>query len=235
MSKSKYERYINSVVNNIKCDGKTRKKIKEDLLSHIEVKSLETGESDPWKLMGDPNEVANEFRENLNIKDKYIGYYGYEYISETRVFGWPLVHINNRRNGFARGIIAIGGFSVGVVSLGGISIGILSFGGVALGALLALGGLTVSLGIAIGGTAISYYYSIGAFALAKHFAIGAYAQANVAVGDTVKAILGAYKTEGTGEILMKIPADTEAFVNEVRKLYPRVSNIVLNLFKVFID
>ncbi len=234
MSKSNYERYINSVVNSIKCDGKTRRKIKEDLLSHIQVKSLETGENDPWKLMGDPYEVANEFRENLNIKDKYLGYYGYEYISETRIFGWPLVHINNRRNGFARGIIAIGGISVGVISLGGISVGIISLGGVALGVLLALGGLAASLGAAIGGAAISYYFAMGAYALAKHFAIGAYAQANIALGDTVKGILGVYKTEGTGDVLMKIPADTETFVREVKQLYPRVSNIILKIFEIFI-
>lgn len=232
MAKSCYERYINSVVNNIRCNGKTRKKIKEDLLSHIQVKSQETGENDPWKLLGDPHEVAKEFRENLSIKEDYRS--EYEYISETRVFGWPLVHINYRRNGFARGIIAVGGISVGVVSVGGISIGLLSLGGFSLGLLIALGGFAGSLGIALGGATISYYMSIGGLAIAKHFAIGAYAQANIAVGDTVKGILGAYETKGTGDVLMKFPVNKEVFVNEVRKIYPRIGSMTLKMLKLFI-
>ncbi len=233
MGKSAYERYINSVINNIKCNNKTRKKIKEDLLSHIQIKSQKTGEKDPWKLMGDPHEVAIEFRENLNIKEDYRSGY-YEYISETRIFGWPLVHINSRRNGFARGIIAVGGISVGIVSVGGLSIGLLSFGGLSLGLLIALGGFAGSLGVALGGSAISYYMSIGGMAIAKHFAVGAYAQANIAIGDTVKCVLGAYETKGAGDVLMKFPVDKEVFINEVKELYPRINSIIINTLKIFI-
>jgi len=224
MAKSQYERYINSVVNNIRCDGKTRKKIKEDLLSHLQVKSLETGENDPWKLMGDPYDVANDFRENLNIKEDYRNMtYGYEYISETRLFGLPLVHINNRRNGFAKGIIAVGGISVGVISLGGISLGVLSFGGLSIGLLLSLGGFSGSLGIALGGAAI-----------AKHLAIGAYAQANIAIGDTVKCAFGAYQTKGIGDVLFKFPVDTETFFNKLTEFSPRISSLTLKVLKLFI-
>ena len=64
--------------------------------------------------------------------------------------------------------------------------------------------------------------------------MGAYAQANVAIGDTVKGILGVYYTEGTGDVLLKIPVDKEVFVNEVQKIYPRISGITLKMLKIFI-
>lgn len=230
MVKSSYERYINSVVNSIRCKRSTKKKIKEDLLSHIQVKAQETGENDPWKLMGDPYEVAKEFRENLDIKEAYE----YEYISETRILGWPLVHINYKRNGFARGIIAIGSVSVGVISLGGISIGLLSLGGMSLGLLLSLGGVSGSLGIAAGGFATSYYLALGGAAIAKHFALGGYAQANVAIGGIVRGIVGIYNTKGTGDVMMKIPVDKGLFFKEVRKLYPNIDNLTLKILKFFI-
>lgn len=232
MSKSSYERYINSVINNIKCNGKIRRKIKEDLLSHIQLKALETGENDPWKLMGDPHEVAEEFRENLNIKEGYE--YGYEYISETKIFGLPLVHINTRRNGFAKGIIACGGFSVGIISIGGISLGLLSFGGISLGLLFAFAGVSISPIIAIGAFTISYYLAAGAFAVSKYIACGAYAKANIAIGDAVRGIIGAYKTEGIGDIMMKMPVDKELFFKEVRNIYPEINSISLKILKLFI-
>lgn len=231
MYKSSYEKYINAVVKNIRCNRKIKKKIKADLLSHIQIKAQETGENDPWKLMGDPYEVAKDFGENLGIKE--VNTYWYEYISETRILGWPLVHINTKRNGLARGIIAVGGFAVGVISIGGVSLGLFSIGGMALGLLFALGGFSASLQVAVGAFAISYYLAIGAAAIAKDFAVGAYAQGKVVIGDTIKGIVGIYKTKGTGHVMMNISEDKNLFFDEVRKLYPKINSLTLKILKYF--
>lgn len=236
MKNPSHERYVKSVISNINCSRATRNKIKEDLLNHIEVKSLETGEEDPWKLMGDPYEVAKEFGENMDSKyDNRYYYLAYEYKSKTRIFGIPLVHINSRKNGFAKGIIAIGGFSIGIISLGGISIGLISFGGLSIGLLIALGGLAGSLGFAVGGAAFGYYMAIGGAAIAQHFAMGAYAQGNVAIGDTVKGIVSVFKTKGTGNILLKAPVDIHEFSKTVHDLYPNVDRLTFKLLNLFVD
>jgi len=98
--------------------------------------------------------------------------FGYEYRSEAKVFGLPLVHIasgydpSTGRPRVAKGIIAIGniavgglavgGVSVGVVGLGGLSVGLMAIGGLAVGVLLALGGLAIGF-VAVGGGAVGYY------------------------------------------------------------------------------
>lgn len=108
---------------------------------------------------------------------------GYEYRSETRIGGWPLVHIaqgidpETGRPRVARGIIAIGNVAVGVlavggiaaggISLGGVSLGLLAFGGVAAGG-VAAGGLALAAYLALGGAAISLEYAIGGLAIAPH-------------------------------------------------------------------
>lgn len=234
MNSASHERYIKSVINNISCNSRTRRKIKEDLLNHIQIKSVETGEEDPWKLMGDPYEVAKEFRENMESNNDYRYYYpAHEYKSETRVFGIPLIHINNRRNGLAKGIIAIGGVSIGVISLGGVSFGLISFGGFSVGLLIALGGFAGSLGFAAGGAAFGYYMAIGGLAIAQHFAMGGYAQANVAIGDVVKGIVSVYKTKGTGDILLKTPVKIQEFTNAVRNLYPNIDKLTFKIINFF--
>lgn len=114
-------------------------------------------------------------------------YWGYEYKSETELFGWPLIHIaqgydpKTGRPRVAKGIIAIGGVAIGVVALGGFaaggfafggfSLGLLALGGIALGG-IAAGGLAFGLLLAAGGMAVSLLYGIGGLALAPH-AIGA--------------------------------------------------------------
>ena len=112
-------------------------------------------------------------------------YTGYEYKSETELFGLPLIHVAlgiDPQTGaprIARGIIAIGniaigGFALGGVALGGltfggISLGLLSIGGAAIGVFIALGGLALSGGLAVGGAALSLMYAIGGLALAPHY------------------------------------------------------------------
>lgn len=100
------------------------------------------------------------------------GWSGYEYRSQARLFGLPLVHIasginpSTGRPRIAKGIIAIGnvavggfaigGLSFGVVSIGGLALGLAALGGLAIGLFLALGGMAIGL-VAIGGGAIGYY------------------------------------------------------------------------------
>lgn len=132
------------------------------------------------------------------IYPRYVPYY--EYVSQRKIFGLPLVHIRIAHHGFARatGIIAIGNAAVGLVSIGGCSLGVLSLGGVSVGLLLALGGASVGLfslgglavgGFAIGGLAVSQWFSLGGGAVSGGLAIGGGAVGHVAVGD---AAVGTY-------------------------------------------
>ncbi len=111
--------------------------------------------------------------------------WGYEWKSETEIFGWPLIHIaqgydsETGRPRVAKGIIAIGDIAIGAlaiggaafggITLGGFSLGILSVGGMAIGVLAALGGGAFGGIFAVGGLAVSLQYAMGGLALAPHF------------------------------------------------------------------
>lgn len=111
-------------------------------------------------------------------------WWSWEYRSERRLWGLPLVHIVigpafNPVTGkirVAKGIVAIGGIAVGVVATGGFALGAIAFGGVAIG-LACLGGLALGAILAIGGLAIGFvalgggavgYYAIGGGAWGVH-------------------------------------------------------------------
>ena len=126
------------------------------------------------------------------IYPRYVPYY--EYVSQRKLFGLPLVHIRIAHHGFARatGIIAIGNAAVGLVSIGGCSLGLISLGGISVGLLLALGGLSLGLfslggiavgGFALGGVAVSQWLSVGGGAVSGGLAIGGSTVGHVAVGD----------------------------------------------------
>jgi transcriptional regulator with XRE-family HTH domain len=135
--------------------------------------------------------VVEELKENKG----YLRRQGpYEYVSKTRVWGLPLVHVKfsrfSRTPGIAKGIIAIGDVALGVVSIGGFALGLLSLGGISLGLLLSLGGLAlgafalggVAIGlIAFGGAAVGVY-AFGGAAIASELAVGGAAVGRVAVG-----------------------------------------------------
>ena len=130
-------KYVDDVLRHINVDRKTRKRIKEDLTNRIEEAQDHDPYFDPYVNMGNPIDVANEFKENLenmypDITIKYMNTTPYEFKSKLKVFGLPLLHINTGGSygtKRAKGIIAVGDFATGIISVGGVSIGILSIGG----------------------------------------------------------------------------------------------------------
>ena len=124
----------------------------------------------------------------------------YEYVSKTRLFGMPLVHVNFGLGVYrAKGVIAIGNVATGFVSLGLVSVGLVSLGVVAVGLLafgtlalaLLLGAGAIALGaLAFGGIAVGVlafggltvgYIAVGGMAVGQ-FAMGGGAQGWLAVG-----------------------------------------------------
>jgi hypothetical protein len=125
---------------------------------------------------------CGEFLDGRRMASSGYYWWGYEYRSQTEVFGWPLIHVAggvDPKTGLprvAKGIVAVGNFAVGLIALGGIavggitiagigvgvfvlggiSLGLFSFGGLAFGLLLAVGGVAISLGNAYGGLALSF-------------------------------------------------------------------------------
>jgi len=137
----------------------------------------------------------------------------FEYRSQWRLFGLPLIHIRTgRRVGeklrpatgwiaigdAAAGIIlAIGGVAVGGISIGGASLGVISVGGAAVG-LLACGGLGIGIwsaaGLAVGclasgGCAIAWQAAQGGSAIAHDFALGGAAFARHANDEAARAFI----------------------------------------------
>lgn len=165
----------------------------------------------------------------------------YEFQSQTKVAGIPLIHINVG-NGFrkasgivaignsARGLLAIGGIAIGLVSFGGISFGLFSVGGIALGLLLAFGGISLAplaVGIlafgwiAIGLCAIGVY-AVGGAAIAARIACGGWADAHIAVG-------------GNSSGVFTFDSDEHPLFEEFKKIvlqeYPHISQLALDFFE----
>jgi len=252
----KYKEYIRKVVSNINCDYQLKKRIESDLYEIMMEKHGETGIEDPFLLMGDPEKVAEEFKENLNIKEDYYHkgrFYdirgiprNMEYKSEKMIFGIPLIHINNRPYGVAKGIIAIGSFSIGVISLGGFSLGLISFGGfgagilmafggVALGGLFAIGGMALSLLWAIGGMAIAGYGAIGGYAQAGYFAAGGKAVAGeIAIGSVAEANVAIYRQRGYGNYLFNFDEiSLKQIAEKVKMIIPEVPDYICDMIRNF--
>jgi hypothetical protein len=107
--------------------------------------------------------------------------WNYEYKSQKKIFGLPLVHVVygpawGRGLKPAKGFIAIGNIAIGVVSVGGLSAGVFCLGGIGFG-LVTVAGLAFGLGLAVGGVAVGYLavggmavgiYALGGLALGEH-------------------------------------------------------------------
>lgn len=190
----KKEKYIKDVLKRINANGTTLNRIKEDLNERIDRSIDEDPFFDVLTSIGTPEEVAQEFSENLEeaelIKYKInVGFTGltsnraFEYKSEASLFGLPLVHINTGgryTNRKAKGIIAVGDIATGVISFGGVAVGLLTFGGIGIG-LIGFGGIGIGIigiggvgvgAIALGGVAVGLN-SFGAVAMGLYKAVGA--------------------------------------------------------------
>ncbi|GLC30213.1 hypothetical protein [Clostridium omnivorum] len=232
-----FNEYINMVINYIGIRGRKEREIREDLLSSLIEKQQITRESDPYILLGEPEEIAAEFRENLGIVNDTRNYYrprygyGYEYVSKTKIFGLPLFHMNCKPMGVAKGIFSFGSIAVGVFSFGAISVGVFSFGAVSLGIILAIAGAAFSGLLSAGGIAISYGLSIGGLAIAKYIAVGGYASADIAIGGVAKGIVSVFQQHGTGQYMFKAPASEDQVMNAVKQVHPNLGKTLLSLIR----
>lgn len=141
------------------------------------------------------------------------GKFHYEYISEKKIKGIPLVHINvgvgkckakgiiaigNAATGIiaigfaATGIVSIALASVGLLAFGWLSVGIAAFGTVAAGA-LAFGAVAVGI-VTFGGISVGVY-SIGGMAVGSRIAAGGSANAPIAIGDTAQGTITFLRSE----------------------------------------
>lgn len=101
---NEYKKYIRKVLRDLPVYGRRKKEIESDLLSSLQEREESNPGKSPEDLMGLPEQVAQEFRENLGLGEDR----GFEYRSEKEILGLPLVHINLKRNGVAKGIFAFG-------------------------------------------------------------------------------------------------------------------------------
>ena len=159
-----------------------------------------------------PNTAQGAQQEPAQGRGPFIPYWGlprryvwasdFEYKSKRTLFGLPLVHINGKWGGTAKGVVAVGFKACGVVSVGFLSMGVLSagclsLGAVSLGALalgvLTLGAVSVGLLLALGAVAAGFVaygaaafggFAAGAFACAKYVAVGDYACALIPLAKT---------------------------------------------------
>ena len=130
----------------------------------------------------EPAQGRAPFTPYWGLPRRYVWASDFEYKSKRTLFGLPLVHINGRWGGTAKGVVAVGFKACGVVSVGFLSMGVfsagcLSLGAVSLGALalgvLTLGAVSVGLLLALGAVAAGFV-AYGAVAFGG-FAAGAFA------------------------------------------------------------
>ena len=151
----------------------------------------------------EPAQGRAPFTPYWGLPRRYVWASDFEYKSERTLFGLPLVHINGRWGGTAKGVVAVGFKACGVVSVGFLSMGVLSagclsLGAVSLGALalgvLALGAVSVGLLLALGAVAAGFVaygaaafggFAAGAFACAKYVAVGDHACALIPIAKSL--------------------------------------------------
>lgn len=215
--------YARKVISKIHCSYSVKKRLKEDIILMLDERSTSIDSNDPVVLLGPPNKLANELKENLdNYSSSFI-----DIQSNIRLLGLPLFHLTNRKDITAKGIIAIGVKSVGVISIGSISAGLISFGAISLG-VFSIGGISIALLFAVGGIAIAQSIAIGGIAIANSLAIGGLAIAKeVTVGSVTCSKIMAYresyiipKTLDEGSVLtFKYPQYIDDFKSSAMDLF----------------
>lgn len=237
----KINRYVFKILSYIECDSLLRKKLRDDLLSDISSRSDIEDISDPYELMGNPKDVALEIIERHNLKLSP----GFEYISDTKIFGLPLIHISSRKRGVAMGVLAIGLKSVGVLSFGILSLGIVSFGIISIGVLTAIGSLSIGLLLSVGALSISAYMSVGAIAISSYISLGAIAISNnisigaisigkVAVGARAYGEVAIYSEYGKGTTTINMYTQKDLVEPAIREFYNKdhIVELVNRMFRL---
>lgn len=225
-----FNQYANKVVGYMNCRGRKKKKIKNDILDMLNERLADRGDAKPDEVMGPAIELARE----LSGDDKLRG--GFEYISEARFLGLPLVHVTNNRGGIAKGIIAVGDVAIGGLAIGGLAIGIVPLGGFSFG-LLALGGFALGYS-AIGGIAVAYDIAIGGFAVAYQMAIGGLAvSSNIAIGGETTGKLMIYSqgySDHIADYIVYSGQQKDLFLEKASELYPNMSPFKSWILRLFI-
>lgn len=224
------KRYVNKVLSYLDIDKNTRKKISSDLFEMLAVRS-EEGDLDSLE---EPKVLANEFAESMGLNRSNH----FEYVSSTELFGLPLIHLNTKYNGTAKGIIAVGAKSIGIFSFGGLSIGVFSLGGISAG-LLAIGGLSLALLGAIGGVAVALEVAVGALAISNSLALGAVAiSREIAIGSVTIGDLVLYKEDfsllNDSSKSYNYYDQIGQFKNDLKIMYPsigKLKEIIINLLQ----
>ncbi len=219
-----FRKYIAKITSNIPVRGKKKRELVSDLYNSLQERELRNPGKSPFQLMGDPVIVAKEFRENLGLNEVP----GFEYSSKKEFLGYPLLHINFKKNGVAKGFIAIGSVAVGVISVGAVALGVLSFGAITIGLFTALGAVAFSGFLSLGAFSSSFGISLGAVAFARFIAVGGYAQANIAIGDVAHGVVSIFKTSGIGDFQVQLPADREEIFTAIKSAFPAISNFWMN-------
>lgn len=221
--------YINRVLSYIECDGKTRKRLKEDLSLSIDNRLDMAADADLVEMLGSPEAMANEMIDNHSLRRAQ----GFEYISEKTLFGLPLVHISTRPRGIAKGVFAIGIKSIGIFSIGVLSLGIFSTGVLTVGLLTAFGSLALSGLFSFGAIAVSLYLAFGAIAVGK-IALGALAFGSVAVGDVAYGSLAIFRSSGSGDVLFESSKNHDLIRAAVKEHVTAqwLIDIIMNMVKI---
>lgn len=229
--------YVQDVLQNLVAEEKMKRRIEQDLYTHITELSGDKDAASVIKRMGPPEDVAREFMNSIyedespaaitliqERMERLEQTQAYEYRSRVMILGLPLVHIHTKRSGrprVAKGIIAIGDIAIGLVAIGALALGGISIGAVSLG-MLALGGLALG-GMSLGGLAIGLI-AIGGLAVGQ-IAMGGLALGNLAIGG-----------EAIGDFTLIKDQDVinQATVSELfRSAYPGIKDWMLQIFTWF--
>lgn len=225
---SRYKYYANEVISYMNISKSESKRIYKDIIELLEEKELDYNHVDPVEIMGPAKELAKE----LAPTSKKRG----DYVSKARFMGLPLIHVCMRRNGLAKGIVAIGPLAIGVFSFGGLSLGLVSVGGFGLG-LLALGGISFGY-YALGGIAIAYQMALGSIAISNGMSLGAIALGrDIAIGAITRAKVMYYSQEirpipDVETFAYFLGDGKEAFIAKVAELYGNLGLIKDFLMKL---
>ena len=163
---------------------------------------------------------------------------GYERVSEKKIGGVPLWHINIGAGRVAKGIFAIGLVSRGVVSVGVASLGVVSIGAFGAG-VLALGAFAVglaaagaiALGILAVGSVAFGVFSLGACSVGQ-FAVGAAAVGQyAALGDSARAAVAIGETEASGTLFASADPLTASDIRRIGTLLEETTPRYLEFFR----